>query len=154
MSITLTIPEKKPNKTLYERIVEEDGIDLADVDWDWCTFIDCPTSWEEAKDGYDKFTLLCALNMIIDENDCADVAAFLWENRDIFEPFFNKKNRSGYRPMDYEDISPDEDGGFYEAYMVPMENLICGNYSDKDYQELYEAFVKKAATGTEEESLS
>lgn len=144
MSITLTIPEKKANKTVYERVIEEDGIDLADVDWDWCTFIDCPTSWEEAKDGYDKFTLLCALSMIIDENDCADVGAFLWENKDVFEPFFNKNNRYGYRPKDYDDPQPDTDDGFYEAYMMPFGSLLVGNYSDKDYEYLYNALAAKA----------
>lgn len=134
--------------------------DVCDSDWDWCCCLDFQKITSKDSDSYTRFCTWLAKNLELD--DPADyqgdikqdrapcsvtckVADLMWAHRDVFEPFFNENNKRGYRPKDYGDIDPDEDGGFFEAYMVPLESLIVGNYSDEDYSQLVEALQ-----GTEE----
>ena len=129
--------------TLHQAIVKTGyGFDIADKDWDWGTYFDCPATWDECNDYYDRCCLLFALNIKVEEirqdwySPCY-VADFLWEHRDAFGKFFDEENREGYRPCDYSDIAPDEDTGFLEAYLEPFESLLIGNYSESDYKKLY-----------------
>ena len=138
-------PEPKTT-TLYEALVANklDGCDICDNDWDWGIYLGIPEakSIEDCEDAYDKFTLLLALNLKTKGlrsnwyTPC-DVSGFIEEHREVFENFFNEENREGYRPMDYEGpLKADEDEGYYEAFMLPMESLIAGNYCDEDYERL------------------
>ena len=152
--ITLKIPEKTI-ATLYEASQVTGGLDIADKDWDMGVYFECPKSWEEANDGYDKFMLLLGCNIRVEQfsedwyTTCY-IAEFMWENRDVFDKFFNENNRKGYRPMDYKDLDPEADTGFYEAYMEPFESLLIGNYSDDDYMTLYKMLAAKAEKKSEE----
>lgn len=145
--LTLKIPEPRI-VTLYEARLAAKGLDIADDTYDIGIYFDCARSWKEAKDGYDKFMLLLGCNILVkkynpDWYTVCYISEFMWDNRDIFDPFFNENNREGYRPMDYKDLNPEKDSGFYEAYIQPFESLLSGGYSDEDYQTLYDAFVKK-----------
>lgn len=140
------VPEQQET-SLYEALVAErmDGCDICDVDWDWGIYLGIPDgakSIDSCEDGYDKFCFILCLNLktkgIQPEwyTPC-NVCGFIEEHRATFEEFFNEKNREGYRPSDYEGpLKPDEDKGYYEAFMEPMESLIAGNYSESDYDEL------------------
>lgn len=160
-TITTKIPEMHKPATLYEMIQlnNYNGVDIYDDTWDLAVFLECPENWEAATDNYDKLMLLFALNLRTvfetrpadEQNDpldtssvCCAIGTFLWEHRDVFDPFFNAHNRAGYRPKDYADLDPDKDSGFYSAYMMPFESLVVGNYSDKDYGELYDALLKSS----------
>lgn len=128
--------------------------DVCDNGWDWCCCLCFQKLPEQGSDSYVKFCTWLARNLEIEDPDeyteepctvTCKVADLMWKHRDVFEPFFNENNRYGYRPADYGDIDPDEDEGFYEAYMTPLESLIVGNYSEEDYSKLLEALQ-----GTEE----
>ena len=146
--------EIKPeaNRPLYEviREVNQDGFDICDNDWDWGTYFGCEMSWEKCRDFYEKCMLLFALNIkciIFNDNwysPCL-VKEFIWENKEVFTKFFNEENKEDYRPMDYEghELDPNVDDGFYEAYMEPMESLIEGNYSERQYKKLFEMLTKE-----------
>lgn len=124
--------------------------DVCDDGWDWCCCLCFHKIPEQGSDNYTRFCTWLAKNLELDDpKDCLDnfayygvtckVADLMWKHRDVFEPFFNENNKRGYRPKDYDDIDPDEDEGFYEAYMMPLESLIVGNYSEEDYSKLLEA---------------
>ena len=156
--ITLKIPttirsEEGLGMTLYEASQLSEGLDITDKIWDIGIYFECPANWEEATDdSYDRFMLLLGCNIKVAKwrpkgYTICDIAGFMWENRDVFGPFFNENNREGYRPADYgdsEELDPEEDSGFYEAFMQPFESLLAGNYTDEDYQELYEKLSMKA----------
>ena len=124
--------------------------DVCDDGWDWCCCLCFNKIPEQGSDSYTRFCTWLAKNLELDDpKDCLDnfayygvtckVADLMWAHRDVFEPFFNENNKRGYRPKDYGDIDPDADEGFYEAYMMPLESLIVGNYSEEDYSQLLEA---------------
>lgn len=141
---TPTKKEEEKRKLLYDRVVEEGGdIDIGDIDWDWWTCFDCHENWEETEDYYDKFMLLFALSVEIDEIDRIDACKFIMNNKEVLEEFFNEQNKVGYRPKDYDDPQPDTDDGFYEAYLMPLESLLIGNYSEEDYKWLYQKLLPK-----------
>lgn len=122
-----------------------DGADICDTDWDWGIYLGFPEnadSLEECEDGYDRFCLMLALNLKCKNlrqnwyTPC-NVCGFIEAHRQTFEDFFNRKNREGYRPSDYEGpLKADEDDGYYEAFMQPLESMLAGNYCDEDYEEL------------------
>lgn len=124
--------------------------DVCDDGWDWCCCLCFPKIPEQGSDSYTRFCTWLAKNLELDDpKDCLDnfayygvtckVADLMWTHRDVFEPFFNENNKRGYRPKDYGDIDPNADEGFYEAYMMPLESLIVGNYSEEDYAQLLAA---------------
>ena len=129
--------------TLYEMMkLKGEGFDVSDNTWDWGTYIGYVED-EDDLDYYDKFTLYLTKNVEIERyNDDwyspCKVCEFIVAHQDAFRKFFNEENREGYRPMDYEngdDSTIDE--GFYEAYMMGLESLLVGNYSESDYKKLY-----------------
>lgn len=148
--MTNKIPERSMKK-LYElmRDIKFDGCDVSDTVWDWGTFFSCAKNWEACNDAYDRFCLLLALNVDVigpyqeDWYTACDWGKFMWDNNDVFGPWFNKHNREGYRPKDYKGLDPKKDTGFYEAYMQPLESLLCGNYSEESYDELFKKLSKK-----------
>ena len=145
MAITTKAPELKET-SLYEALLANrmDGCDICDNDWDWGIFLSLPDgdSVESCEDGYDKFCMLLCLNLRckgIKHNwyTPCNVAGFIEEHRAVFEEFFNEENREGYRPSDYEGpLKANEDKGYFEAFMEPMESLIAGNYCESDYDKL------------------
>lgn len=129
------------------------GFDVGDVDWDWESYFSCknPES-EEFGDAYDSFMYLLGeltpvTRIRFDEDNesyfvIADFSGMLWNHRKVFEKFFNEQNRPGYRPCDYPGCRYDEDSGFYEAFMMPLASLMAGDYTEDDYQELYDALMQ------------
>ena len=124
--------------------------DVCDDGWDWCCCLGFQKIPEPGSDSYTRFCTWLARNLkmedpnngVYDETPCTvtcKVADLMWKHRDVFDPFFNKNNKPGFRPKDYADLDPDTDDGFYEAYLLPLESLIVGNYSDNDYTELLKA---------------
>ena len=155
MKHTATFDENNVT-TLYEALhFCGGGTDICDSDWDLCVYFETSETEEPDEDAYDRFMRVIALNLLIDEPEryvpadgypSCRIADFMWENRDIFEPFFNENNRDGYRPEDYDELSPSFDSGFYEAYMMPFESLVVGNYTEEDYDYLTKKFREKAQT--------
>lgn len=165
--ITLQIPKQKLTEieegvtTLYEVIYKDDnmGLDITDKNngWDTVVHLGCKKDWETTKDSYDRLMLLFACNIKVEDyhpdwyTHCF-IADFLWENRTIFEKFFNKHNSNQFTPSYFKeelqrqgkDLSPDEDTGFYESFMLPFESLLEGHYSPQDYEELFRALCKEA----------
>ncbi len=134
------------NKSLYEIFgyTNTEGFDICDDVWDWGIYIGCARSFEECGDSYyEKLMLLFCLNINCskvqaDWYSVCNVSTFIKQNLKVFKTFFNKYNREGYRPKDYKNADDDnKDDGFYEAYMMPMESLIAGNYCESHYKELY-----------------
>lgn len=125
-------------------------IEVADKDWeDFEVDFSCKDpDIEEFEDSYDSFMFLLASLTPVEEvyrdsqgeasGATCDFTAVLWRFKDVFEEFFNEHNREGYRPMDYPNCRFDEDSGFAEAYLYPLEYLIVGGYIDECYQDLYE----------------
>ena len=131
--------------TLYEalRAANMDECDISDFDWDWgnCIVLPEAKSIEECEDAYEKFILLVALNLKTKAIERwytpCDVCGFIEENRAAFERFFNEENREGYRPKDYEGpLKPDEDEGYFEAFMLPLGSLLNGDYCEDNYEKL------------------
>jgi hypothetical protein len=141
-------------KSLYEAIMftNGEGFDICDIDWDWGTYLGIEKDWKGCADKetgkpdyYYAFMLFLAINIKCKEvrpkwySPCY-IGEFVKKNMNVLRDFFNKHNREGYRPMDYENADDDsKDDGFYEAYMLPLESMIEGNYCDSDYKELYYA---------------
>lgn len=147
--------KEEPKLTLWQmmKLTNEDCLDITDEDWDWgiamCVNLDKDAEEGEEPDWYDRFMKVICMNINVikyqpDYYTITDIAKFMWDNKDIFEPWFNENNGEGYRPKDYPELEPNADTGFYEAYMEPMECLIAGNYSDEDYKELYRLFEAKS----------
>ena len=142
-----------PRNSLWQLIATiNTDLDICDRDWDMgvAFWTEKDPLHDKEADGYDKLMFIIAANTIYDEYrkdwyTPVNLGTFMWENRDIFDPFFNKNNRAGYRPKDYDELDPEADTGFFEAYMQPLESLIVGNYSDRAYEELADKFIKKAA---------
>lgn len=154
--ITLQIPELKV-QTLYEACLLTNGLDIADRDWDMGIYFECGKTWNDAVDWYEKLMMIFGINIRVERMDTVGyttcmIADFLWENRDVFDVFFNEHNRHGYRPKDYNNLDPELDTGFFEAYMQPFESLLAGNYTDDDYKELYQMLSDKAAKNKSEKS--
>jgi hypothetical protein len=165
--ITLQIPKQKTTEiqkgvtTLYEAIHKDDsmGLDITDQEggWDMEAYLGCEKSWEATQDSYDRLMLLFACNIKVEgyhpdwDTQCY-IADFLWENRRVFEKFFNKHNANEYRPIYFQrelqrrgkDLSPDEDTGFYESFIKPFISLVEGYYSPDDYEELFRDLCKEA----------
>ena len=146
MSILTKAPELK-DSSLYGALIANkmDGCDICDEDWDWGIYLGIPSdvkSIDDCEDGYDKFCLLLCLNLKTkgirpDWYTPCNVCGFIEEHRAVFEEFFNRESQEGYRPSDYDHkLKADEDKGYFEAFMEPMESLIAGNYCDSDYEEL------------------
>lgn len=145
---------KLEDVSLYQMICHVgSGFDICDDEYDWGVYMDCYKSWEECDDYYDRIILLFALNIrCVKYNDDwyspCKVSEFIAENIKAFRQFFNEENREGYRPMDYENADDSHsDEGFYEAYMMPLESLIAGNYSEDDYEKLYKLLIKEVKEG-------
>lgn len=130
-----------------------DIIEVVDKDWeDFSVDFSCKDpDTEEFEDSYDSFMFLLASLTPVEEVErdsqgevvgaTCDFTAVLWKFKDVFEKFFNEHNREGYRPMDYPGCRFDEDSGFAEAYLYPLEYLINGGYIEDCYEELYEALA-------------
>lgn len=153
MTLITSAPQLK-DLSFYEACAHEhiDGADICDNDWDWGIFLSVPEAktLDECEDAYDKFCLLLALNLRCkginrEWYTACDVCGFIEANRKVFEKFFNEENREGYRPMDYDNPQPDEDEGYFEAFMQPMESLIAGNYCESNYQRLVDELTGKSA---------
>lgn len=147
----ITKEMKRNGITLYDMIqLAGGGFDIADEDWDWGVYMDCRDSWEECEDYYDKLMLLMAehiicLNYNSDWYSPCQVAKFITKHIEAFTKFFNEENREGYRPLDYAgSADAEKDDGFYEAYMMPLESLIAGNYSEDNYEKLYKLLTEGA----------
>ena len=141
-----------PEMTLWQlmQMLHNGDLDITGTRWDWGTCMCVDLEPGEDEDYYNKFMRLICMNIKVlkykpDWYTQTTIEDFMWNNRDIFKPFFNENNRVGYRPKDYKGISPDADTGFYEAYMEPLESLMVGNYTDEDYEYLYKQFEAKAA---------
>jgi len=143
--------EKEKLLSLWDTMKKYDNccLDITGKEWDWgvavCLDLEEP---EDESDYYCMFMHYVCINIQVtkyvpDWYTQTTIEEFLWENRDVFEPFFNENNREGYRPKDYDQIDPNEDTGFYEAYMMPMESLISGNYSESAYKRLYKKLIEK-----------
>lgn len=143
-------------RTLWDLSIKFDkddndaSYDVYDSSWDWGCCLIFNKYPEEGDGAYERFCCWLAHNLELDPDD-ADVyseerpdavtckaADLMWKHRDVFEPFFNEQNKRGYRPKDFGEIDPDCDDGFFEAYMLPLESLMVGNYSESDYAELLE----------------
>lgn len=148
--------EEMPKMSLYQlmKLTKEDCLDITGEDWDWGTAMCINLDSNDETDGYNNLMKLICMNIDVikyqpDWYTITTIEDFMWDNKDVFEPWFNKNNRMGYRPKDYKHIDPKEDSGFYEAYMEPLESLICGNYSDSDYHDLYKKLIKKGIDAAE-----
>lgn len=134
--------------TLLEAVnknILEECFDIYDEDWDWCVAIDL---WLDDSSGErapsDRFIEWLARNLEWisgDSTSCVcNAAEFMWEHREVFNPFFEENNVRWARPSAYKHLDPDEDSGFFEVYLCSLESLIVGNYSDEDYSRLLNAF--------------
>lgn len=135
------VDNTKP-RPLIEIVRDGGGLDIAAEDFDWGNYFDCPIRIEDVQDGYDACMYffgqeINCLHFMSDWYSACDVEKFILRYLPVFRDFFNENNREGYRPMDYERADhADEDEGFYEAYIMPFESLINGNYTEDDYLEL------------------
>lgn len=154
--------------TLWEAMTTEDAdgnkiidgdIDLYDYDWDWSVAFRAPDpdSPGEEIENYNKFLKWVAQHLVVDADTVGDYSVecnaneVMWAYHEVFEPFFNKHNRAGYRPKSYGEIDPDEDDGFYEVYMCSLSGLIAGYYAEEDYKELCEALAAASHDVTPED---
>lgn len=126
------------------RFNQIDGADICDEIWDWGIFLSCPDKGDVADldDAYDKFCLILCLNLtckkfVPDFYTPCNVCEFIEAHRKTFDAFLEEENREGFRPSDYpKPLNSNQDEGYYEVYMLSMENLIAGNYADSDYEKL------------------
>lgn len=147
-----TAPESK-EITFYEACmnIKTDGADISDRDWDWGIYLGLPSearTLEKCEDGYERFCLLLAFNLhckgiVSDWYTPCDVCGFIEAHRKTFEKFFNEENIEGYRPKDYGSPKADEDKGYFEAFMQPMECLLAGNYAESSYDKLVDMLLKE-----------
>lgn len=136
---------KIENKTIYEtlRLCNVNDMDICDDDWDWGICVQCEDNFEQCHDYYDKFMLLFCLNVVClkfnrEWYSPCKVCDFIEQNRKAFDKFLNEENRESCRPMDFTSkLCCDEDNGYYEIYMQSLEQLIAGQYSERQYEKLY-----------------
>lgn len=145
--INLTIPQKKL-ETLYDVIISSGDVDICDEDWDFenC-FVTGGETWSDCADYYDCLMLLFALNLKVlhyypeYSSVTCNIAEFLWDHKEVMNSFMEDNNTWSHTPGYYKEISPDCDSGFYETYMMTFASLINGNYSERQYEELFKALV-------------
>lgn len=139
-------PTDLPAMSFYDamRVFKLDGCDITDPVWDWGVYLAKPEalSLKSARDPYDKFLLILALNLQFDQyvpdwySPCR-VCEFIEANRQAFDKFLDEENQEGCRPSDYsEPLRSNEDEGYFEVYMQSMEGLIAGQYSEGGYAKL------------------
>lgn len=145
----ISIEHIKKDEPLYDAVRRTDGLDICDSVYDWGIFVYCEESLDKCNDWYDAFMYVFCVNVIC-EKQVSDwyspcrVTEFVKENMKAFKKFFNKENREGYRPKDYENSDdPDVDEGFFEAYLEGMESLLAGNYCDRQYRDLIQLLAGK-----------
>lgn len=135
---------KIENKSIYEvlRLTGQSDFDICDNVWDWGVNVGCCDNLEKCGDYYDKFMLLFCLNVICTKYQpkwysCCNVVDFIEQNRKAIDKFLNEENLEDYQPQNYEELNCDEDSGYFEVYMESLEQLINGNYSERQYEKLY-----------------
>ena len=129
--------------TLYElfMLCDIDNTDIGDDIYDWCVNFACYTDKSKCKDYYDKLMRMFATQIECDKyrptwySNCF-VSKYIKDHIDVFKTFLNEENIKGVRPQDCENCETDDEL-FYDVYMSSMEQLINGNYSDRQYEKLF-----------------
>lgn len=130
----------------FMEFIAEYGFDITDNYWDWGCYFETPRKLE-CKDFYDKCMLYFAENITIikyakDWYSTCLISDFIMENLEAFNQFMNEENADDYKPINFEPIESIEDDLMIDIYIATFESLICGNYSEKDYEKLYKYLTK------------
>ena len=129
--------------TLYELFIlcDIDNTDIGDDVYDWGVNFACYVDKGKCKDYYNKLMRMFATQIECDKyrpnwySHCF-VSKYIKEHIDVFRTFLNEENREGFKPENYNNTENDDEQ-FFDIYMTSMEQLISGNYSDKQYEKLY-----------------
>lgn len=130
---------------IYEfmKFANSDGFDIADEIFDWCNFFGVDLH-KQANSSYDVVMVYFANNIEMvnyRENwySCCKVSEFIQSHRKAFDKFMRMVNNEQYQPDDTVTIDDEE---FYDLYLMTFENLINGNYAEKDYELLYDLLLE------------
>ena len=127
----------------FMKFSNEDGFDIADEIFDWCDYFAINTITTE-KDSYDVVMMYFANNIEMVNyrkgwySSCK-ISEFIQKHRKAFDEFMRTTNNEHYQPSDEVSIDDEE---FYDLYLMTFQNLIDGNYSDSDYERLYDLLLK------------
>lgn len=140
-------------KTLKQAIIEYGECDIADNVFDFLVFFGIDTEKKESEmDYYDKVINWFADNIEFERVDwwsngqqiTCKISAFIDNNRAIFENFLNQVYQPQYQPQNNDYIESESDE-FYDFYMEMFEGLVSGNFSEKDYEILFDIIARKGA---------
>ena len=141
--------EKKNIKVQLVQMVEQthSGFDICGEEWDWGTYFECKTSLEKCEDYYDKLMYLFGCNIYINKYQpkwytITTVESFIKDNIEIFKKFIEEVWEAEYVP-DWNSFNLDDEE-FYDIFLAHvMQDLLCGSYSEEDYEILYNLFMEK-----------
>ncbi|MGN1337359.1 MAG: hypothetical protein ACI4WW_02675 [Candidatus Coprovivens sp.] len=142
--------ENKTPLKLFEflELIDIDCLDICDDIWDWGVGFCIPNIENKNDfDYYDKFIMLLAHNIEIIKyqknwySQC-NITKFIMENLKAFTQFMEEENIDEYNPSKYlenedeKDIT-DDNSIIIDVYLPTLESLIIGNYSNSDYEKIY-----------------
>lgn len=141
MKVTLV-----PEGNSLAKILDGECIDITGQIFDWGIAFECKTSLEECTDYYEKIQFLFGCNiklikLVPNWYTQTTVEDFIFEHRKVFEKFMEETYKEEYI-YDWSTIKNDSEE-FYDVFLHLMENLICGNCCEEDYEILWNLFMKE-----------
>lgn len=130
-------------KKLINYLKEKElGFDIADETWDWGNYFECPIELDQDSDYYDKLMHLFAERIDVikyQENwfTICDISNFIMQNIDAFTKFMIEFNNDNFNPSLCGVPESIDDYLLYELYIGTFQELINGNYAEKDYEKLF-----------------
>lgn len=120
------------------------GFDICDETFDWGTYFYADFE-EEKGDSYNDLMCLFAEEIVCikykkDYYSICQVSQFILSYKEAFDRFMNEENNEFYKPKNYDNITMND--GDFEIYLLTFENLIIGNYSNSDYEKLYNYIIE------------
>ena len=141
MKVTLV-----PEDNSLAKILDGECIDITGQIFDWGIAFECSTSLEKCADYYDKIQFLFGCNiklikLVPNWYTQTTVENFIFEHRKVFEKFMEKTYKEEYI-YDWSTIQ-NESEEFYDIFLDLMQGLICGNFSEEEYELLWNLFMEE-----------
>ena len=141
MKVTLV-----PEDNSLAKILDGECIDITGQIFDWGIAFGCSTSLEKCTDYYDRIQFLFGCNiklikLVPNWYTQTTIENFIFEHRKVFEKFMEETYKEEYI-YDWSTIQ-NESEEFYDVFLDLMQGLICGNFSEEDYELLWNLFMKE-----------
>lgn len=141
MKITLV-----PEGNSLAKILDGACIDITGEIFDWGIAFSCHSTLEQCQDFYDKVMFLFGCNVQLTKlvpnwYSQTTIENFIINHRKVFEKFMEKTYEEEYI-YDWSTIKNDSEE-FYDVFLNLMENLICGNCCEEDYEILWNLFMEE-----------